>query len=58
MSEDRKNNFLRKKKFKKNNEKNNKDLDSKQENRKIKEFKRRKQTYYEDNEWMDDIERY
>ena len=58
MSEDRKNNFLRKKKFKKNNEKNNKDLDSKQENRRIKEFKRRKQTYSEDNEWMDDIERY
>lgn len=58
MSEERKNNFLKKKKFKKNTSRNIRDTEINQEHKKVKEFKRKKQVYREDDEWIEDVDNY
>jgi len=58
VSEDRKNNFIRKKKSKKNNYQRDKDFEGNQEHKKVKDFKRRKKVYLEDEEWTDDVDRF
>lgn len=58
MSEERKNNFLKKKKFKKNTSRNIRDTEINQEHKKVKEFKRKKQVYREDDEWLEDVDDY
>lgn len=58
MSEERKNNFLKKKKFKKNTSRNIRDTEINQEHKKVKEFKRKKQVYREDDEWLEDVDNY
>jgi hypothetical protein len=58
VSEERKNNFLKKKKFKKNTSRNIRDTEINQEHKKVKEFKRKKQVYREDDEWLEDVDNY
>ena len=58
MSEERKNNFLKKKKFKKNTSRDIRDTEINQEHKKVKEFKRKKQVYREDDEWLEDVDNY